>query len=90
MFSTLMLAAVSCVVTAVLAYVSVYGFTTGAFAGYTHVWTRVQSGGVDDLRAEIIPLRPYGRVDSDRFGSLRSLARTLRRAWKCKAWFVFL
>ena len=30
MFSTLMLAGLTCVVTAVLAYVSVYGFTTGA------------------------------------------------------------
>ncbi len=41
MFSALMLAAVSGVVTAVLAYVSVYGFTTGAFAGYTRTFGQI-------------------------------------------------
>ena len=40
-FSMLMLAAVSCVVTLVLAYLSVYGFTVGGFAGYTRTVGRV-------------------------------------------------
>jgi len=40
-FSVLMLAAVSCVLTLLLAYVSVYGFTTGGFAGYTHTVGRI-------------------------------------------------
>jgi phospholipid/cholesterol/gamma-HCH transport system permease protein len=35
-FSALMLAAVSCVVTLVVAYLSVYGFTSAGFAAYTH------------------------------------------------------
>jgi phospholipid/cholesterol/gamma-HCH transport system permease protein len=35
-FATLMLVAVSCVATLVLAYLSVYGFITGGFANYTH------------------------------------------------------
>jgi phospholipid/cholesterol/gamma-HCH transport system permease protein len=35
LFSALMLAAVSCVVTLVVAYLSVYGFTTAGFASYT-------------------------------------------------------
>ena len=41
MFSTLMLAGLSCVVTGVLAYVSVYGFTSGALAGYTRTFGNV-------------------------------------------------
>ena len=51
MFSTLMLAAVSCVVTAVLAYVSVYGFTTGAFAGYTRTFGHVFNPAVSMIFA---------------------------------------
>lgn len=35
-FCALMLAAVSCVVTLVVAYLSVYGWTTSGFAAYTH------------------------------------------------------
>ncbi len=35
-FCALMLAAVSCVVTLVVAYLSVYGFTTAGFPAYTH------------------------------------------------------
>jgi len=35
-FAVLMLAAVSCVLTLVLAYLSVYGFTLAGWAGYTH------------------------------------------------------
>ncbi len=41
MFSVLMLVAVSCFVTAMLAYVSIYGFTLGAFAGYTRTFGQV-------------------------------------------------
>ncbi len=37
MFCTLMLAALSCVLTLILAYLSVYGATRWGFAGYTHV-----------------------------------------------------
>jgi phospholipid/cholesterol/gamma-HCH transport system permease protein len=45
-FAVLMLAAVSCVLTLVLAYLSVYGFTTGGFAGYTHTVGRIFAPGV--------------------------------------------
>ena len=41
MFCALMLVTVSCVVTAALVYVSVYGFTTGAFEGYTRTFGQV-------------------------------------------------
>ena len=51
MFSTLMLAGVSCVVTAVLAYVSVYGFTTGAFAGYTRTFGQIFNPAVSMIFA---------------------------------------
>ncbi|MEO8187596.1 MAG: ABC transporter permease [Burkholderiaceae bacterium] len=51
MFSTLMLATVSCVVTAVLAYVSVYGFTTGAFGGYTRTFGHVFNPAVSMIFA---------------------------------------
>ena len=51
MFATLMLAAVSCVVTAVLAYVSVYGFTTGGFEGYTRTFGKVFSPAVSMIFA---------------------------------------
>jgi phospholipid/cholesterol/gamma-HCH transport system permease protein len=40
-FATLMLVAVSCVVTLVLAYLSVYGFISGGFDNYTHTVGRV-------------------------------------------------
>ncbi|HJW11674.1 MAG TPA: ABC transporter permease [Albitalea sp.] len=40
-FAVLMLAAVSCVVTLVLAYLSVHGFTLGGFEGYTRTVGRV-------------------------------------------------
>lgn len=36
LFCALMLATVSCVITLVVAYLSVYGFITAGFAGYTH------------------------------------------------------
>ena len=51
LFSVLMLAAVSCVVTAVLAYLSVYGFTTGAFAGYTRTFGHVFNPAVSMIFA---------------------------------------
>jgi phospholipid/cholesterol/gamma-HCH transport system permease protein len=41
MFAVLLLAAVSCVVTALLAYLSVYGFTAGGFAAYTRTFGHV-------------------------------------------------
>ncbi|HXF46318.1 MAG TPA: ABC transporter permease [Burkholderiaceae bacterium] len=41
MFAVLLLAAVSCVVTAVLSYMSVYGFTTGGLAAYTRTFGQV-------------------------------------------------
>ena len=51
MFSTLLLVAVSCVVTAVLAYVSVYGFTTGGFGGYTRTFGKVFNPAVSMIFA---------------------------------------
>lgn len=45
-FATLMLVAVSCVVTLLLAYVSVYGFITGGFANYTHTVGQVFDASV--------------------------------------------
>jgi len=42
-FSVLLLATVSCVVAAVLAYVWVHGFTTGGIAGFTRTFGRVFS-----------------------------------------------
>ncbi len=51
MFSTLMLAGLSGVVTAVLAYVSVYGFTTGAFQGYTRTFGHVFNPAVSIIFA---------------------------------------
>jgi phospholipid/cholesterol/gamma-HCH transport system permease protein len=45
-FCVLMLAAMSCVLTLVIAYLSVYGFTRFAFAGYTHEVGHVFSGAV--------------------------------------------
>jgi phospholipid/cholesterol/gamma-HCH transport system permease protein len=45
-FCALMLAAVSCVVTLVVAYLSVYGFTTAGFTAYTHTVGRVFSPAV--------------------------------------------
>ena len=51
MFSTLMLAGLSGVVTAVLAYVSVYGFTTGAIAGYTRTFGNVFNPAVSMIFA---------------------------------------
>jgi len=51
MFSVLMLIAVSCVVTAVLAYVSVYGSTTGAFSGYTRTFGHVFNPAVSMIFA---------------------------------------
>lgn len=45
-FATLLLAAVASVVTLVLAYLSVYGFTAGGFGQYTHTVGRVFSPSV--------------------------------------------
>ena len=46
MFSTLMLAAVSCVVALILAYLTVYGFTGAAFGSYTRAVGHVFSPAV--------------------------------------------
>jgi phospholipid/cholesterol/gamma-HCH transport system permease protein len=46
MFAVLMLAAVSCVITMVLAYVAVYGFSLAAFAGFTRTLGRIFNPGV--------------------------------------------
>ncbi len=51
MFSSLMLAGLSCAVTALLAYVSVYGFTTGAFQGYTRTFGHVFNPAVSIIFA---------------------------------------
>ena len=45
-FCALMLAAVSCVVTLVVAYLSVYGLTASGFAAYTHTVGQVFDGAV--------------------------------------------
>jgi phospholipid/cholesterol/gamma-HCH transport system permease protein len=46
MFSVFMLVAVSCVTSLVLAYLTIYGFTPYALAGYTHVVGQVFNPGV--------------------------------------------
>ncbi|HEY4065712.1 MAG TPA: ABC transporter permease [Burkholderiaceae bacterium] len=46
MFAVLLLAAVSCLIAMVLAYVAVYGFTTAAFAGFTRVLGQIFQPGV--------------------------------------------
>jgi phospholipid/cholesterol/gamma-HCH transport system permease protein len=45
-FSVLMLAALSCVLSLVLAYLNIYGFTQWALAGYTRVVGRIFNPGV--------------------------------------------
>jgi phospholipid/cholesterol/gamma-HCH transport system permease protein len=54
-FATLMLVAVSCVATLVLAYLSVYGFITGGFANYTHTVGQV----FDSTTALIFALKAF-------------------------------
>lgn len=51
LFAVLMLATVACVAAAVLAYVSIYGFTGSAFAGYTRVFGHVFSPAVSTIFA---------------------------------------
>ncbi|HET9645791.1 MAG TPA: ABC transporter permease [Burkholderiaceae bacterium] len=48
-FCALLLAAVSCVVALVIAYLSVYGFTTSGFAAYTHTVGRVFNPAVSSI-----------------------------------------
>ena len=45
-FATVTLAALSCVVAMVLAYLAVYGWTSAGLAAYTHVFGRVFNGSV--------------------------------------------
>ena len=51
LFSVLMLATVACVVAAVLAYLSIYGFTTRALPGYTRTFGHVFSPAVSMIFA---------------------------------------
>lgn len=51
LFAVLMLAAMACVVAAVLAYVSMFGFTASAFPGYTRVFGRVFGPAVSTIFA---------------------------------------
>jgi phospholipid/cholesterol/gamma-HCH transport system permease protein len=51
LFAVLMLATVACVVAAVLAYLSIYGFTSSAFAGYTRVFGHVFGPAVSTIFA---------------------------------------
>jgi len=51
LFAVLMLAAVACVVTAMLAYASIYGFTASAFAGYTRTFGHVFAPAVSTIFA---------------------------------------
>jgi phospholipid/cholesterol/gamma-HCH transport system permease protein len=48
-FCALLLAAVSCVVALVIAYLSVYGFTASGFAAYTHTVGRVFNPAVSSI-----------------------------------------
>jgi len=88
-FAVLLLSAVACGVTAVLAYLSIHGFTMGAFAGYTRVFGHVFGPAVTTIFAfkavlfglavGLIPVvsvlhdRPGGRLRTTE--ELRSLVR---------------
>jgi phospholipid/cholesterol/gamma-HCH transport system permease protein len=89
MFAVLLLAAVSCLVCAVLAYLWVHGFTTGGFAGYTRTFGRVFSPALTliftlktlglSFAVGLIPIasvlydRPHPRLRAS--GELRGLVR---------------
>ncbi len=76
-FSVLLLATVSCVVAALIAYLWVHGFTLGGLGGlHADVRPRVQPRSLADLHAEDAGPRPRRRLDSDRVGSLRSAQPT--------------
>lgn len=79
MFAVLLLAAVSCVVTALLAYLSVYGFTTGGFAAYTRTFGHVFNPAVSLIFAVktlffalAVALVPIATVMQQRRGRLRA------------------
>lgn len=55
-FAVLLLAAVSCVVAAVLAYIWVHGFTAGGFAGFTRTFGRI----FDPTVTLIFTLKTFG------------------------------
>ncbi|HCE08433.1 MAG TPA: ABC transporter permease [Oxalobacteraceae bacterium] len=73
MFSVVMLVAVSCVTSLVLAYLTIYGFTPWALAGYTHVVGQVFNPGVTmilvlktlffSLAVSLIPMSTAFHVD---------------------------
>ncbi|HSV36793.1 MAG TPA: ABC transporter permease [Ramlibacter sp.] len=82
-FATLTLAAQSCVVAMVLAYLAVYGWTTAGIAGYTHVFGHVFNPSVSlifalktlffSLAVSIIPMAS-GLYDVEGDGSRESAA----------------
>lgn len=73
MFSVVMLVAVSCVTSLILAYLTIYGFTPWALAGYTHVVGQVFDPGVTmilvlktlffSLAVSLIPMSTAFHVD---------------------------
>ena len=81
-FAVLLLSAVACAVTAVLAYFSIHGFTTSAFGGYTRVFGHVFGPAVSTifaLKAALfgmaVGLIPVASVLHDRPGTrLRTTA----------------
>lgn len=89
LFAVLMLASVACVVAALLAYFSIYGFTGSAFAGYTRVFGHVFGPAVSTIFAlksalfalavAVIPLASVLQEDARRrsrtSAELRSLVR---------------
>ena len=87
-FCALMLAAVSCVVTLVLAYLSVYGSTLSGFAAYTRTVGHVFNPAVSLIFGlKIVFLGIDGRADarSPRC-STRRHACAGGRAPSCRAW----
>ena len=83
LYSTITLAALSCVVALVLAYLAVYGWTTAGVAGYTHVFGHVFNPAVAlvfvlktlffSLAVSVIPMAS-GLYDVESHGSRESAA----------------
>ena len=87
-FSVLMLAAVSCVIAMLLSYAAVYGFTLGAFAGFTRTMGRIFDPGVTmilvlktlffSFAVALIPVAAFlrgGRSSATTSPELQSLVR---------------
>ena len=84
-FATITLAALSCVVAMVLAYLAVYGWTLAGVAAYTHVFGHVFTGsGGADLRAQDAVLQPRRFHHPDGLGPVRRRRRWLARE-RCPA-----